>query len=170
MWQAIENKNCRPSGEGNNAGLRSAVGEWRCARLRLRPDRPQRRRQAQPYAASYFANAEAQYDLARLYLKAANATPSEFTYGARWLNLAAENGQHQAQSMLGQMLFDGDRLPPQRARGLTLLTLACESAGPDETWIKESYHSAMASASESDRATALKMLEYWVKDRWNWRL
>jgi uncharacterized protein len=120
------------------------------------------------YAASYFGNTDAQYDLARLYLKAANATPSEFTYGARWLKLAAQNGQHQAQSMLGQMLFDGDRLPPQRARGLMLLTLACENAGPEESWIKESYNRAMASASESDRATALQMLEYWVKDRRNW--
>jgi hypothetical protein len=71
--------------------------------------------------------------------------------------------------MLGQMLFDGDRLAPQRARGLMLLTLACENAGPDETWIKESYNRAMASASESDRAMALQMLQEWVKDNLNWR-
>jgi hypothetical protein len=63
------------------------------------------------------------------------------------------------------ILFDGDRLPRQRARGLMWLTLASENAGPDEAWIKESYNRAVAGASESDRATALQMLEHWVKDR-----
>ena len=126
---------------------------------------PERAREMFSYAASYFGNADAQYDLARLYLKTTNATPSDFTYGARWLGLAAQKGQHQAQAMLGQMLFNGDRLPPQRARGLMWLTLACENAGPDESWIKESYNRAVASASESDRALALQMLEHWVQGR-----
>jgi TPR repeat protein len=126
---------------------------------------PERARERFYYAASYFGNADAQYDLARLYLKATNATPSDFTYGARWLGLAAQKGQHQAQAMLGQMLFNGDRLPPQRARGLMWLTLACENAGPEETWIKESYNRAVAGASESDRAMALQMLEHWVQGR-----
>jgi uncharacterized protein len=128
---------------------------------------PERARQMFTYAAAYFGNADAQYELARLYLKAANAMSSDFTNGVRWLGLAAQKGQHQAQAMLGQMLFDGDRLPPQRAGGLMLLTLACENAGSEESWIKESYSRAMASASESDRATALQMLEHWVKDRRN---
>jgi uncharacterized protein len=126
---------------------------------------PERAREMFYYAASYFGNADAQYDLARLYLKTANATPSEFTYGARWLGLAAQKGQHQAQAMLGQMLFNGDRIPPQRARGLMWLTLACENAGADESWIKESYNRAIASASDNDRAMALQMIEHWVQGR-----
>jgi uncharacterized protein len=126
---------------------------------------PERAREMFYYAASYFGNADAQYDLARLYLKGANATPSEFTYGARWLGLAAQKGQHQAQAMLGQMLFNGDRIPPQRARGLMWLTLACENAGADEAWIKDSYNRALASASDNDRAMALQMLEHWVQGR-----
>ena len=63
------------------------------------------------YAASYFGNADAQYELARLYLKNAGTSRDDFRYGARWLGLAAQKGQHQAQAMLGQMLFDGDQLP-----------------------------------------------------------
>jgi TPR repeat protein len=46
-----------------------------------------------------------------------DASRDDFRYGARWLGLAAQKGQHQAQALLGQMLFNGDRLPPQRARG-----------------------------------------------------
>ena len=65
--------------------------------------------------------------------------------------------------MLGQMLFNGDRMPPQRARGLMWLTLARDSAAPDEAWIRESYNRAIAKANDDDRAMALQMLEHWVQ-------
>jgi len=126
---------------------------------------PDRAREMFSYAASYFGNADAQYDLARLYLKGAGSSRDDFRYGARWLGLAAQKGQHQAQAMLGQMLFNGDKLPRQAARGLMWLTLARDSAAPDETWIKESYNKAIAKASENDRAMALQMLEHWVQGR-----
>jgi TPR repeat protein len=126
---------------------------------------PDRAREMFSYAASYFGNADAQYDLARLYLKSSGSSRDDFRYGARWLGLAAQKGQHQAQAMLGQMLFNGDQMPPQRARGLMWLTLARDSAAPDETWIKESYNKAIAKASDNDRAMALQMLEHWVQGR-----
>ena len=131
---------------------------------KVKPD-PERAREMFSYAASYFGNADAQYDLARLYLKTPDASREDFRYGARWLGLAAQKGQHQAQALLGQMLFNGDRLPPQRARGLMWLTLARDSAAPDEIWIKESYNRAVAKATDDDRAMALQMLEHWVQGR-----
>ena len=124
-----------------------------------------RAREMFSYAASYFGNADAQYDLARLYLKTPDASRDDFRYGARWLGLAAQKGQHQAQAMLGQMLFTGDRLPRQAARGLMWLTLARDNAAPDETWIRESYNRAFTKASDEDRATALQMLEHWVQGK-----
>jgi uncharacterized protein len=126
---------------------------------------PDRAREMFSYAASYFGNADAQYDLARLYLHGSGTSRDDFRYGARWLGLAAQKGQHQAQAMLGQMLFNGDQLPRQAARGLMWLTLARDSAAPDETWIKESYNKAISKASEDDRAMALQMLEHWVQGR-----
>jgi TPR repeat protein len=126
---------------------------------------PERAREMFSYAASYFGNADAQYDLARLYLKTPDASRDDFTYGARWLGLAAQKGQHQAQALLGQMLFNGDRLPRQAARGLMWLTLARDGATADEVWIKESYNRAFAKASDDDRAMALQMLEHWVQGR-----
>ncbi len=126
---------------------------------------PDRAREMFSYAASYFGNADAQYDLARLYLKNAGNSRDDFRYGARWLGLAAQKGQHQAQAMLGQMLFNGEQMPPQKARGLMWLTLARDSAGPEETWIKESYNRAIAKANDNDRAMALQMLEHWVQGR-----
>jgi hypothetical protein len=126
---------------------------------------PERAREMFSYAASYFGNADAQYDLARLYLKSAGTSRDDIRYGARWLGLAAQKGQHQAQAMLGQMLFNGDQLPRQAARGLMWLTLARDSAAPDETWIKDSYTKAFSKASDDDRAMALQMLEHWVQGR-----
>jgi TPR repeat protein len=126
---------------------------------------PERAREMFSYAASYFGNADAQYDLARLYLHGVGTSRDDFRYGARWLGLAAQKGQHQAQALLGQMLFNGDQLPRQAARGLMWLTLALANAGPDETWIKESYNKAFAKASDDDRAMCLQMLEHWVQGR-----
>jgi uncharacterized protein len=126
---------------------------------------PERAREMFSYAASYFGNADAQYDLARLYLKNAGTSRDDFRYGARWLGLAAQKGQHQAQALLGQMLFNGDQLPRQAARGLMWLTLARDSATADEIWIRDSYNKAIARASDDDRAMALQMLEHWVQGR-----
>src|SRR6202034_641483 len=129
---------------------------------KIKPD-SERAREMFSYAASYFGNADAQYDLARLYLRSAGSSRDDFRYGARWLGLAAQKGQHQAQAMLGQMLFNGDQLPRQAARGLMWLTLASENAAPEESWIKDSYSKAMAKASQEDRAMAAQMLEHWVQ-------
>jgi hypothetical protein len=126
---------------------------------------PERAREMFSYAASYFGNADAQYDLARLYLHGGGTSRDDFRYGARWLGLAAQKGQHQAQAMLGQMLFNGDQLPRQPARGLMWLTLASANATPDEAWIKESYSKAFSKASDDDRAMCLQMLEHWVQGR-----
>ena len=131
---------------------------------KIKPD-SDRAREMFSYAASYFGNADAQYDLARLYLKTPDASRDDFRYGARWLGLAAQKGQHQAQAMLGQMLFAGDRLPRQAARGLMWLTLARDNAAPDESWIRESYNRAFTKASDEDRAMALQMLEHWVQGK-----
>jgi hypothetical protein len=61
------------------------------------------------------------------------------------------------------MLFNGDQLPRQAARGLMWLMLARDSATPDETWIRDSYNKAVAKASDDDRAMALQMVERWVR-------
>jgi uncharacterized protein len=130
---------------------------------RVKSDR-ERAREMFHYAASYFGNADAQYNLARMYLEGAGSQRDP-KYAARWLSQAAQKGQFQAQALLGQMLFNGDLLPKQSARGLMWLTLARDNAGPDEIWINEVYTSALKRASEDDRAMAGRLLERWVQGR-----
>lgn len=130
---------------------------------RVRSDR-ERAREMFQYAATYFGNADAQYNLARMYLDGTNGQRDP-KYAARWLSQAAQKGQYQAQAMLGQMLFNGDLGARQAARGLMWLTLARDNAGPDEIWINELYTSALKRANEDDRAMAGRMLERWVQGR-----
>jgi hypothetical protein len=127
---------------------------------------PNRAREMYAYAASYFGDADAQYNLARLYLNGEGAQ-RDARYAARWLGLAAQKGQYQAQALLGDMLFTGQNMPRQAARGLMWLTLARDSARANDAWINKLYDNAMANASDDERALALKMIEGWVQGRRN---
>ena len=116
------------------------------------------------YAASYFADPEAQYYLGRLFLLGKGA-PKDAIQAARWLRLSANKGDHRAQALLGGMLFNGEQVSRQASLGLFWLIVAKDAAGPDEGWITDMYSSALAQASESERALAHKYLEDWLKNR-----
>ena len=81
------------------------------------------------------------------------------------MRLSANKGDHRAQALLGGMLFKGEQVSRQAALGLFWLIVAKEGAGPDEGWITEMYSSALAQASESERALAHKYLVDWLKSR-----
>ncbi|MEZ0171374.1 tetratricopeptide repeat protein [Microvirga sp. TS319] len=118
------------------------------------------------YAASYFSDSNAQYNLARLYMEGTGVS-RDVRQAARWFNLAAEKGHSPSQALLGHMLMNGQGVPRQRARGLMWLTLARESAaasGKDQ-WIESLYQEAFSSADESDRKLALALLEQYIQAR-----
>ena len=129
---------------------------------------PERAHEMFAYAASYFRDPDAQYYLARLYLDGTGA-PRDPRQAARWFSLAAQKGQCRAQAMLGAMLFSGDHVPHQAARGLMWLTLAKENAkdtaANDQDWINRLYASAMSQASEDERALAGVYLKRWLETR-----
>ncbi|MGB8430970.1 MAG: sel1 repeat family protein, partial [Pseudolabrys sp.] len=83
----------------------------------------------------------------------------------RWFGLSAQKGQCEAQAMLGAMLFEGDHVPRQAARGLMWLALAKDSARSDQAWITKLYDSAMQQASEDERALAAVYLRHWLETR-----
>jgi uncharacterized protein len=114
------------------------------------------------YAATYFGDADAQYELGRLYL---DGTPSDPHEAARWFQLAATKGQCRAEAVLGDILFKGQHVPRQAARGLMWLTLGRDCAGNDETWVKSLYDNAFTRANDDERAMALVYLEDWLKGR-----
>nr|WP_246519990.1 tetratricopeptide repeat protein [Ancylobacter lacus] len=116
------------------------------------------------YAASYFGDPDAQYELARLYIDG-TGVQRDPRFAARWLGLAAQKGQYRAQAALGGLLFKGDDgVPRQAARGLMWLTLARDAAaGGDDKWIVDLYDEAFSAASSDERALALVYLEQHLK-------
>jgi len=126
---------------------------------------PERAREVFAYASSYFRDPDAQYYLARLYLDGVG-TPHDPRQAARWFGLSAQKGQCSAQAMLGAMLFTGDSIPRQAARGLMWLTIAKDSARTaDQAWITKLYDSAFQQATEDERALALVYLKRWMETR-----
>ena len=111
------------------------------------------------YAASYFGDPSAQFNLARLYLDG-QGLAKDPRQAARWLNLAAEKGHSSAQALLGQLLVNGDLVPMQRARGLMWLDLALQTADArSQAWVKSLHEEAFGGASETDRRTANALSE-----------
>jgi uncharacterized protein len=127
----------------------------------IKPDSA-RAHQMFAYAASYFGDADAQYELGRLYL---DGNPNDVHEAARWFLLAATKGQCRAQAALGDILFRGQYVPRQAARGLMWLTLGRDCAGPDEAWVKPLYDNAFRRASDDERAMALVYLKDWINGR-----
>jgi len=129
---------------------------------------PVRAREMFGYAASYFRDPDAQYYLARLYLDGVGA-PHDPRTAARWFVLSAQKGQCRAQAMIGAMLFQGDHVQRQAARGLMWLTLAKDNVRDasvaDQAWINRLYDSAFRQASEDERALALVYLKHWLQTR-----
>jgi hypothetical protein len=124
----------------------------------------ERAREMYAYAASYFGDPDAQYRLGRMYLDGSGGV-REAKQAARWLALAANKGQYQAQAVFGAMLFKGEYVPRQAPRGLMWLTLARDAAPPQESWIAELHAAALKQATEDERAIALVYIERWLNHR-----
>ncbi len=146
-----------------------AVGAYNLngiAQAGLKPN-PGRARDMFQYAATNFGDADAQYNLARMYLDG-SGVEKDARQAARWLRVAAEKGHAPSQAMLGHLLFTGmDGVGRQRAQGLMYLTLARESANDpvNDKWIVDLYDKAMRGATDNDRQAAAAYLETYMKRR-----
>ncbi len=103
----------------------------------IKPDAA-RAHQMFSYAGSYFGDPDAQYRLGRTYLDGQGTAKSP-KQAARWLSNAAGKGQYQAQAVFGAMLFKGEYVPRDAARGLMYLMLGTDAASSEETWITDLY-------------------------------
>jgi len=129
----------------------------------IRPDAVHAR-EVFSYAATYFGDPDAQYRLGRMYLDGQGG-PKDLKQAVRWLSHAAGKGQYQAQAVFGSMLFKGQSVARDGAKGLMWLMLARDAAAPKETWITDMYSAAVKQATEDERAVALVQVEHWIKNR-----
>jgi uncharacterized protein len=121
------------------------------------PD-PSRAHELFQYAATTFANPNAQYNLAHMYMIGAGGLAKDNVAALRWLALAAKAGHPPSQALLGHILFAGNEVPDQRARGLMWLELAKDGAtDPRGQWIRDLYERDFRDASDSKRLAAATM-------------
>jgi len=122
-----------------------------------------RARELYTYAASIFGDADAQYNLGRLYLDQ-SSTDRDPRQAARWLTVAAKKGHAGAQALLGQLLFTGDDdLPRHPAQGLMWLTVARANAhDASEDWIRDAQEQAFSVASEPERRKGVAEAQNWI--------
>lgn len=110
------------------------------------------------HAASYFGNAEAQYLLASLYLEGKGVEKNP-TLAINWLAISAKKQHAASQAILGELLWRGEEVPINRARGLALLMLAQENAkGVDQAWITELCEQTFTGADNAVRVKAEALL------------
>ncbi|MEM1045711.1 MAG: tetratricopeptide repeat protein [Pseudomonadota bacterium] len=114
------------------------------------------------HAASLFGNADAQFNLGRMYFDG-TAGRRDKHMAARWLKLAALKGHHKSQALLGRMMFLGDGIPQRPSEGLMWLTLAREQAkGMEDDWIRTDQERAFALATETERRSAMARAGQWA--------
>jgi len=112
------------------------------------------------HAGAYFGDADAQYQLGRLYLAGSGVEKNE-TIAANWLAMAARKQHPGAQAVLGDMLWRGEGVSQRQVRGLALLMLANENAktsADDAEWIGQRYQETVALADKSTRKQAEALL------------
>lgn len=107
------------------------------------------------HAASYFGDPQAQYRLGLLLLDDEDGNALQ---GARWLSLSAHKGHIEAQAVLGDLLFNGERIQQKQVEGLMWLTLAHEGTrgSQDQLWVSELLNRAVSIASPDQRRQAIE--------------
>jgi hypothetical protein len=127
----------------------------------IKPD-PVRAHHIFNYAASYYGDRDAQYRPGRMYLDG-QGIGKDTKQGIRWLSLAADKRQYQAQAVFGALLFKGEYVPRDSARGLMYLILARDAATVEETWITDVYTAASKQATAEEVTRALDLVKRWIE-------
>ncbi len=129
----------------------------------VRPD-PRRAHELFQYAATALADPNAQYNLAHMYMIGAGGLTKDPVAALRWLALAAKKGHPPSQALLGHMLFVGNGVMDQRARGLMWLKFANDGAASQKgQWIRDLYQRDFRNASDTERLSAASMRDALAK-------
>lgn len=130
--------------------------------IRLVPDRDQ----ALAYfhqAAVLFADREAQFELARINLRA-GASDAELRSAKHFLSTLSQDGHAGAQALLADHLWQGRYMEKDQARALALITMALETAAArDLIWIEDIHQKISCNSQETSRKKAGGFVAAWRK-------
>ncbi len=102
------------------------------------------------HAALFFSDSDAQFELAKLYLK--GDVESDIARGKHWLSRLAQDGHAGAQAFLADLLWRGKYVEQDKIRALLLSSVAVKNAPPQErVWIEDIYQNIYCGASSRVR-------------------
>jgi len=130
------------------------------AEIGLKPD-VERAAEYLRYAATFFNDEEAQFQLAKLYLKG-EGVPENTRRAMHWLSVLTQQGHAGAQAFLADILWRGKLIKPDPLKAFALISVAVENAPPSErVWIEDIYQTIFCGASEGTRRQAAGMVADW---------
>ena len=126
----------------------------------LRPD-PDRAVDYLHHAATYFGDKEAQFELAKVYLR---GTAEDVKRGMHYLSVLTEEGYPGAQAYLADLYWRGRYVKKDERRALALIRVAVENAPEHERiWIEDIYQNIYCGASQGTRQQADGIVARWRK-------
>ena len=113
------------------------------------------------HAATFFADEDAQFELAKLFLTGDGISP-DVRRAVHWFSVLSQRGHPGAQAFLADLYWRGRHVPKNAERALALATLAAEGAPSTERiWIEDIYHRIYCGTSDGQRSDAGGVVADW---------
>jgi TPR repeat protein len=112
-------------------------------------------------AAQFFRDEDAQFELAKLYLRG-EGTDSDRNYAKHWLSVLSQRGHAGAQAFLADLLWRGKFMPADPVRAFALISVAVTNAPPYErVWIEDIYQNIYCGSAQGIRKQATGLVADW---------
>ena len=112
-------------------------------------------------AAQFFRDEDAQFELAKLYLRG-EGIESDVPYAKHWLSVLSQKGHAGAQAFLADLLWRGKYMTADPVRALALISVAVTNAPPYErVWIDDIYQNIYCGAGQGIRKQATGIVADW---------
>lgn len=112
-------------------------------------------------AAQFFRDEDAQFELAKLYLRG-DGIESDVPYAKHWLSVLSQKGHAGAQAFLADLLWRGKYMKADPVRALALISVAVANAPPYErVWIEDIYQNIYCGTAQGIRKQATGLVADW---------
>jgi TPR repeat protein len=112
-------------------------------------------------AAQFFRDEDAQFELAKLYLRG-DGIESDVPYAKHWLSVLSQKGHAGAQAFLADLLWRGKFMERDPVRALALISVSVANAPPYErVWIEDIYQNIYCGAGDGIRKQATGIVADW---------
>ncbi len=112
-------------------------------------------------AAQFFRDEDAQFELAKLYLRG-EGIDSDVPYAKHWLSVLSQKGHPGAQAFLADLLWRGKYMQADPVRALALISVAVTNAPTYErVWIEDIYQNIYCGAAQGIRKQATGLVADW---------